>query len=145
MYKPGKKPKANGSAPGPVEESPGCSEIGGALDALGGNEATKPLADMLRKLLAASGVLPVSGAEEEPAALSHAQKVKNSLNQQRKASEKVIKFEKQQAYRKTRIESLQSQIDAVNVEFAQGKVDLETARSEADTTQELHRLLGFAQ
>ena len=112
------------------------SEISEGLARLSGLPATKPIADLLQALLQAAGV-----QVDEAGPVSHAQKVKESLQGQRKALDTLHRIEKAQAARKAKIEALQAQIDSVTKDYVKGKEDLDLARVESDQAQEEHRKL----
>ena len=127
---------ANVASQGPPSALEGAhvtDEITGALEALGKVESTKPLAEMLKSLLLSAGVLSGNkgGESDDMSHLSYEHQIKISFANQRKCNEKVIKCERQQASRKSRIESLQMQIDAINTEYVQGKQDLDKSRADA--------------
>ena len=113
-----------------------CLDISVALAQLARTAATKPLADLLQSLLQTAGI-PVDVGEPVP----HSQQVKDSLQAQRTALDKLHRIEKAQAARKAKIESLQAQIDPVTKEFVKGKEELELARADSDQAQEDHRKL----
>ena len=119
------------------------AELVAAIGALSESSTTKPIADLLQSIMASVGIQAKPQKDEAGPATppTHSLQVKASLNAQRKCVEKLHKIEKQQRARKQRIESLQVQLDAVNVEYARGKEDLEVAKTESEAAQEAHRLL----
>ena len=123
-----------------VSQPTGCPEVGLALGSLEASPETRPLADLMRSLLAAAGV-PVELPPGDKGPLSHAQRVKASLQAQRRALDALHKVEKAQAARQAKIESLQAQIDSVTKEFVKGKEELEICRRESDAAQDEHRRL----
>ena len=87
--------------------------------------------------MGAAGV-PVESLEP-PGPASQAQRIKESLQAQKKALDNLHRLEKAQAARKAKIESLQSQIDAVTKEFVRGKEELEAARQQSNQAQQEHQ------
>ena len=76
---------------------------------------------------------------DPPGPATQAQRIKESLQAQKKALDNLHRLEKAQAARKAKIESLQSQIDAVTKEFVRGKEDLEAARLQSTQAQQEHQ------
>ena len=78
---------------------------------------------------------------EPPCPATQAQRIKESLQAQKKALDNLHRMEKAQAARKARIEALQSQIDAVTKEFVRGKEELEAARHHSIQAQQEHQII----
>ena len=104
---------------------------------LAATPATKPLADLFQGVPSTAGITvgPSEGLK------THAQKVKDSLQVQRKALDTLHRVEKAQAARQAKIDFLQGKIDQITEQFVKAQEELALGRTDSDEAQEAHRQL----